>query len=110
MSSRVKLNYILDAVIALAFLISAASGILLWLAGSGGYQGGSNPAFQTVVLSISRWAWSDLHVWTSLIMIAGVLLHQVFHWRWIVAATKRVMRPARPKNQDRRVAAGAGIE
>ena len=87
--SKTQLNYLLDAVIAVAFIASTLSGIVFLFAGSGGYQGGRNPAFQTEILGIGRAIWSDLHTWVSLVMIAGVLIHLVLHWDWIVCMTKR---------------------
>jgi hypothetical protein len=102
--SKVKLNYLLDGVIALAFVASAVSGIVFLFAGSGGYQGGRNPAFQTELLSIQRSVWSDLHTWVSLVMIAGVLMHLLLHWDWIVCVTKRMIkstsRPASSREQE----------
>jgi cytochrome b subunit of formate dehydrogenase len=88
----VQLNYVLDAVIALAFIIAALSGVAFLLVGSGGYQGGRNLSFQTEFLGISRWAWSDLHTWAGLVMIAGVAVHFLLHWNWIVCVTKRLLR------------------
>jgi len=93
--SKTRLNFTLDALIAVAFLMSALSGVIFLFAGSGGYQGGENAAFQTTVLGISRWLWSDLHTWASLIMIAGVLLHVVLHWKWITCVVKRMVRDAK---------------
>jgi cytochrome b subunit of formate dehydrogenase len=90
--SKTKLNYMLDAVIALAFILSALTGIVFLFAGSGGYQGGRNPDFRTEVLGISRGVWSDLHTWVSLVMIAGVVIHLVLHWHWIVCMTKRMVK------------------
>jgi len=89
--SKTKLNYWLDAVIALAFILSALSGVVFLFAGSGGYQGGRNPGFQTEILGISRAIWSDLHTWVSLVMIAGVVIHLVLHWEWIVCMTRRML-------------------
>jgi cytochrome b subunit of formate dehydrogenase len=86
--SKTKLNYWLDGVIALALILSALSGIVFLFAGSGGYQGGRNPGFQTEILGISRTIWSDLHTWVSLVMIAGVAIHMVLHWEWIVCTTR----------------------
>jgi light-regulated signal transduction histidine kinase (bacteriophytochrome) len=45
------------------------------LMGSGGYQGGRNPGFQTELLSISRSDWSDLHALAGLVVIVGVPEH-----------------------------------
>ena len=94
--NKTRLNYMLDAVIGLAFAASAATGVAFLLMGSGGYQGGRNPNFATSLLGISREAWSDLHTWASLVMIAGVVVHLVLHWKWIVCVTKQML-PSRPR-------------
>ena len=94
---KAKLNYLVDALIALAFLISAGTGVLFLFLGSGGYQGGVNAAFGSTFLGLSRWVWSDLHTWASLIMISGVLLHVVLHWKWIVCVTKQVFAKPQPR-------------
>ena len=102
--SKTKLNYWLDAVVALAFILSALSGVVFLFAGSGGYQGGRNPGFQTEILGISRAIWSDLHTWVSLVVIAGVVIHLVLHWEWIVCLTRRMLegpdRPARRRERE----------
>lgn len=85
---KVHINYILDAVIALAFLISAAGGLAFLVMGEGGYQGGRNAAFKTAFLGIPRDAWSDLHTLSSLVMIAGIVVHLVLHWKWIMYVTR----------------------
>jgi hypothetical protein len=97
--SKLKLNYLLDAVIGLAFLLASATGIAFLLMGSGGYQGGRNPNFATALLGLSREIWSDLHTWTSLVMIAGVVVHLVFHWKWIICATQRML-PSLPRRAN----------
>ncbi|MGD1993752.1 MAG: DUF4405 domain-containing protein [Anaerolineae bacterium] len=89
--SKTRLNYALDAMIGLAFLLSAVTGLTFLAMGSGGYQGGRNPGFQTALLGISRSTWSDLHLWTSVVMITGVLVHLALHWRWIVCVTKQLL-------------------
>jgi len=93
--SKAQLNYLLDGVIAVAFIASALSGIVFLFAGSGGYQGGHNPAFQTEMLGIDRSIWSDLHTWVSLVMIAGVVMHLILHWDWLVCMSRRSF--ARPR-------------
>ena len=54
MLNKARLNYALDVVIAFAFILSSLSGIAFMFMGSGGYQGGRNPDFQTELLGISR--------------------------------------------------------
>ena len=90
--SNTRLNYLLDPVIALAFILSALSGIVFLFAGSGGYQRGRNPDFRMEVLGIIREVRSDLHTCISLVMIAGVVIRLVLHWNWMVSMTKRIVK------------------
>jgi len=100
--NKARLNYVLDAVIGLAFLLSGATGVAFLLMGSGGYQGGQNAGFATALLGLSRGTWSDLHTLASLVMIAGVVVHLALHWKWIVGMTKKMM-PARPRRGQEQV-------
>ena len=89
--SNTRLNYLLDAVIGVAFGLSGVTGMAFLLMGDGGYQGGRNPDFATTLLGLSRGTWSDLHTWASLVMIAGIVLHVAFHWRWILCVTRNML-------------------
>ena len=88
--SKAKLNYWIDVVIGLAFVLSALSGMVLFFAPSG-YQGGRNPFYGQTVLLLSTSTWSTLHTWGSLAMIAGVGAHLVLHWTWIVCMTRKML-------------------
>lgn len=98
MSQRGKLLYAVDVVILVAFLLSGVSGLVLWLGGPGGYQGGRNPNYGQLTLGLSHSTWDDLHVWTSFVMGAGVLVHLALHWSWTVCMTRRLF--ARPKSRQ----------
>lgn len=76
--NKTKIDYWVDVVIALAFTISAVSGIAFLLPISG-----------STVLGVSYLVWDQIHTWGSLLMIAGVLAHLVLHWKWIVAMTRK---------------------
>jgi hypothetical protein len=89
MITKAKLNFAVDAMILVAFLAAAASGIVLLGMPHGGFQGGRNPNFGQTVLFLSRDGWSDVHVWGSLAMIAGIVIHLALHWRWIVCMVRR---------------------
>ena len=92
MVKKAQVNYLLDIVIGIAFVIVAVSGIAFLFMGSGGYQGGSNPNFATEWLSIARSAWSDLHTLSGLVMMAGVGVHLLLHWQWIICMTKQTLK------------------
>jgi hypothetical protein len=100
--SKLKLNYMLDAVIGLAFALSGATGVAFLLMGNGGYQGGRNSGYATALLGLSRRTWSDLHTWASVVMVVGVMVHVALHWKWIVCATKRML-PRRANRMQEQV-------
>jgi hypothetical protein len=79
--NKSKMNYWVDVVTGLAFLLSATSGIVFLL-----------PVSQTFVLGISYALWNQVHTWGSLLMIGGVFTHLVMHWKWMVAMTKSYVR------------------
>jgi len=92
MKNKARLNYWVDIVIAVGFLLSAVSGIILYAVPSGGYQGGRNPYYGREILFLGHDAWKDLHTWASFVMVAGVLAHLVLHWNWIVCMTRNMIR------------------
>ena len=81
--NKTKINYWVDLVIALAFVLSAVSGIVFLFP----------PSASSTVLGIGFRVWDQIHIWGSLLMIAGVLAHLVLHWKWIVAMTKSTFLP-----------------
>jgi hypothetical protein len=121
MFSKAKLLFVVDALILMALLASAISGLVLFAAPhggnqggrnadfeQGGYQGGRNADFQAgegqgggnaesgqTVLFLSRDNWNDIHVWGSLAMIGGIVLHLALHWKWIAHMLKRIVVPAK---------------
>jgi hypothetical protein len=90
MSKNAKLNYAVDVVIGLAFVLSALSGLVLFFAPSG-YQGGRNPYYMQPVLFLNTQTWDVLHIWGSIAMIAGMGAHLVLHWDWMVCMTKKLL-------------------
>ena len=84
MLGKTKTNFWLDLTIFATFLLTALTGLLLWVILPGG-QGRS----QTVLLGLIRSEWIDLHSWIALTMLAGVSLHLVLHWKWISCVSRR---------------------
>lgn len=81
MSDKNKRYLALDLTIATAFLLSLGTGFAWLMSG----RGSDGPA----PLGITRRVWFDLHVWSSLVMIAGAVMHVAFHWDWIAAMSRR---------------------
>ena len=61
MSKKAWRDFAVDSVIAVAFILSALGGIVLYLA-PGGYQGGRNPYYGREVLFLGHDAWNGLHL------------------------------------------------
>lgn len=82
MSIKPKWNLALDALIAAAFMGTAVSGLVFFfnLVGRGS---------TAEVLLLTRDGWRALHDWFGLAMIAGVGIHLLVHWKWIVNVALR---------------------
>jgi len=82
MSRAARLNLVLDAVEALAFLICAVSGIALLLLPGGRAAAGPG-------LLSGRVAWDLVHTWSGVVLIAAAVVHFAIHWRWVKNVTGR---------------------
>jgi len=82
MSRAARLNLVLDAVVALAFLFCAVSGIALLLLPGGRAAAGPG-------LLSSRVAWDLVHTWSGVALIAAAAVHFAIHWRWVKNVTVR---------------------
>ena len=88
-SSKTRANWLIDAAVALGGLLAGLSGIYFLYLPSGGYRGGRNPAYGIQIL-FERHAWSDLHAWAGVLMIAAVVIHFSIHWDWVKRMARRV--------------------
>ena len=61
--------------------IGVAASSLYFLYVPGGYQGGRNPYYNLQII-FNRETWDEIHIWTSFMLSAFLLLHFVFHWSW----------------------------
>ncbi len=84
MFGKTKTNFWFDVTIFILFLITALTGLLLWLILPGG-RGSSG----TIFLGLTRQSWIDLHNWIGLAMLVGVTLHLLLHWKWISCVSQR---------------------
>jgi preprotein translocase subunit SecY len=94
MFGKSRYNFWLDLSILTAFLVTAVTGLLLWLVLPHG------PGSQSsVFLGLTRYAWIDIHDWAGLAMLLGAATHIALHWKWISCVAgryfKRLARQAR---------------
>lgn len=79
---RTSLNFAVDLIAFLAFVVLASTGVLLHYvlpAGSGHF------------LSVRGWDrhdWGGLHFWSAAFFMATLGLHLVLHWKWILAVVQ----------------------
>lgn len=80
------LNTIDDGLIAIFFLACLISGVVLFVV-----PGGPGTA-NTLILAVTRDTWKDIHVWTGIGMLVGVVLHLVIHWGWIKKVSAKIFK------------------
>jgi hypothetical protein len=86
--NKAKRNYYVDVVIGIAFLVTALSALVFlvplnWI----DFSVSTTPT----VLGVNFGVWQLLHKWGGIAMLAGVVLHLVLHWKWIVTMTQKVL-------------------
>jgi len=82
-----KLNYFVDVLMALAFIITSISGLILFFFLPEGLGRGNSTDF----LGLVRHDWGLIHNWSGIVMVVLVLIHLVLHWKWIVCMTKNIL-------------------
>jgi hypothetical protein len=101
-----KINVAVDALVAVSFLLCALSGVYFLFAPSGGFQGGSNAAWDPGLL-FSRTTWDLIHTWSGVVLGAGAVVHLAIHRRWVKNVAARFFRSLLPQPPEREEAAVA---
>lgn len=95
LARQARINFSLDAVLFSAFIVTGISGLVPWLIlPGGGYQGGRNPFYSATLYGLTRYQWTGIHLWVSLVMMGIIAIHLILHWRWIVCTARRYARSA----------------
>ncbi|MFH1770647.1 MAG: DUF4405 domain-containing protein [archaeon] len=85
--NNAKRNYIVDAFLAVSFLVSASIGLLMFFKFPSGEKTG-----RLLFWGIPRHTWGDIHAWSGIAMATVVLIHLILHWKWIVCMTKTIFK------------------
>jgi hypothetical protein len=89
LNSRGRWNMILNLVVALSFLLTAASGIYFLFFPTHGHTAGPQ-----ILLTSSTW---DLvHTWAGVTLIASAIMHFAIHWLWVTNVSGRLARQIWP--------------
>jgi hypothetical protein len=110
-SAQTRINWLIDAFVFGTGVLAALTGIYFLYFISGGYQGGRNPTYGTVLL-FERRTWDDLHVWGGVLMIVAALIHLVYHWPWVVTMVRRALtfRPSRRPHMSSGAKVNIGVD
>lgn len=76
------LNVVVNAIVAISFLLTAVSGLYFFFWPSAGGSYGPVILFNSIT-------WDLIHTWASVIMIGAILVHFWIHWRWVTNVTSR---------------------
>ena len=98
MGQKAKINYIVDVIILVLFVLSAFSGLGLM-------QPKEDRMMMTAtVMDENRVLISDVHILTSFLMVAGVMVHLVLHRRWMAVMTRNIAQQQERTNYVRNTA------
>ena len=82
---KAKVNYLVDFVMAVTFLVLGGIGIIMLF-----LIPDTLPPEEQVFLGISHDTWSMLHGYAGLVVVVLVIVHVLLHLDWIVYHTKRL--------------------
>ena len=82
--NKSKINYWIDVLAGISFVIVAITGLVLFFKFPSGQGTGSLSLW-----NLTKFQWTNLHNYSGIILIIIVLLHLILHWRWIVVMTKK---------------------
>lgn len=84
--NRNWLNFLIDGLTALVVLWLIYTGLLMYfiLPPGSGHRG-------MTLLGLDRHGWGDVHFWTSVAVLALVLVHVALHWSWVCTMVNRML-------------------
>jgi len=99
-----KTNLIVDGVVFVSGVLTAASGIYFLYAPTGGYDGGRNLGWDPGFL-FSRTTWDLIHTWAGVAFVIAVVVHFAIHWGWVRKVTARFFERRGSRREPREVPA-----
>lgn len=79
MSKGAKINVLVDAVIALSFLLAALSGLFFLFQPASG------------VFIFERVTWDLIHTWSGVALTLAAVIHLYIHWGWVTKVTGKML-------------------
>lgn len=97
---RLTYNILLDATVALSFLVCTISGAYFMAFPQSGPSGQS--------LIFTKDGWDLIHTWSGVVMTITALLHFALHWKWVVNITGKIFRKYQRNTNN--IPAQVGVE
>jgi cytochrome b subunit of formate dehydrogenase len=95
MNGRGRWNLILNLIVALSFVLTAASGIYFLFVPGGRW------AFDPLIL-FPRATWDLIHTWAGIVFITAIIIHFSIHWKWVSKVTRKMLGWAKPSSTVQR--------
>ncbi|MGD9779042.1 DUF4405 domain-containing protein [Methanomethylovorans sp.] len=86
--NRMKLNYSVDVILTLLFLIVAVTGFVMLFVMPSGVPRGRYQEY----MGITKATWTLLHNRSAIMMTVFAAIHLVLHKRWIICTTKNIFK------------------
>ncbi|MFZ5364978.1 MAG: DUF4405 domain-containing protein [Patescibacteria group bacterium] len=86
--AKPKINYAVDILMTISFILTAATGIIIFFFLPGGIRQGGHQE----IGGVSRHSLADLHNWAGMLMIILILIHFILHWTWLISMTKNLFK------------------
>jgi preprotein translocase subunit SecY len=102
LSRGARFNVLIDAIVAISFLLCAVSGIYFLIAPAGGIHGASSTGWDPNLI-FSRTTWDLIHTWSGTLLIVAAVVHFAIHWRWVKNVTAKFFLSLLPQPQTRRL-------
>ncbi|MBN2405673.1 MAG: DUF4405 domain-containing protein [Coriobacteriia bacterium] len=99
--SKVRTLFVIDLVIAAAFLVAGASAVAFLVPFSAIEF--ATASVEATFLGLGYGVWHTLHLYSGLVMIVGGLIHFVMHWSWMTKVAKSML----PGTKSRKAAKSA---
>ncbi len=98
MTVKPRTNFYLDVLLFILMVIMLISGLVLWVGGGENQHQGrrwqdASTADNRVesTLIFNRQDWKTIHTWLGLAVGGVILVHLVFHWKWVVCRLRADM-------------------
>jgi len=80
--TRVRTFLLIDLAIFGAFIVSAVSGLVFFIPAR--FMDFATASVTPTFLGVNYRVWVDVHTYSGLVMIVGLVVHVSLHWHWMM--------------------------